>query len=250
MSRPHGRAKVDRFNPNAWATCDSCGFLYNRKDLDWQTEWYGAKVQQTNMLRCYRCLDVMQEQHRVIILPADPVPIENPRIERYGIGNNPMDTIAITFGRGSQPVFGTMTQGGGLKAAFDGNPAKPFALCAATYVSISGDNTIGRNWLAIAQTTAGLSANQIIVNAPVNGRFLGSGATGWRLDGSNDGLSFTSITSGTTLGTIGEVINTSVSPAPFYLYHRFVLTGDGSHSVAVASLSIYGNYDVGSAVET
>ena len=34
-------------------------------------------------LVCRRCLDVPNQQLRAIILPADPVPINNPRIEPF-----------------------------------------------------------------------------------------------------------------------------------------------------------------------
>ena len=80
--RPHGRAQVDRRSPHAWAVCDRCGFLYNHKDLQWQYIWAGARTANQNLLVCYKCLDDLQEQLRAIVLPADPVPIKNPRIER------------------------------------------------------------------------------------------------------------------------------------------------------------------------
>ena len=233
--RPHGRAKVDRFNPSAFGVCDACGFLYNLKDLHFQKEWYGARIQNTNMLKCYHCLDRPQEQHRVIHLPADPVPVRNPRIERYLSLNDPQTTI----GFGSDPVFGTMTQGAGLRAAFDFNPTKPFGLCAATYISINGDNTIGRHWLGFTEGNQGVAAKRITVYAPLNGRFFGEGSTPWRFEGSNDGVTFTTITSGTTSGIIGEIIDVVFPSGGLYLYHRFVLTGNGIHSVSIAMLNIY-----------
>ena len=238
--RPHGRAKVDRFNPSAFGICDSCGFLYNLKDLHFQKEWYGARIQNTNMLRCYHCLDRLQEQHRVIHLPADPVPVENPRVERESILNDPIGTIAITYGIGSQPVFGTMAQGAGLRSAFDANPVKPFALSAASYLSINGDNTIGRNWQGIAENNNGISINRFIAYAPNNARFYAGGTTPWRFEGSNDGMSFTVIASGATTGVIGEVIDVSFV-STFFMYHRFVLTGNGIHSVSVALLRLFKN---------
>jgi len=233
--RPHGRAKVDRFNPSAFGICDSCGFLYNLKDLHFQKEWYGARIQNTNMLRCYHCLDRLQEQHRVIHLPADPVPVENPRPERESILDDPQTTI----GFGSDPVFGTMTQGAGLRAAFDANPTKPFGLSAASYISINGDNTIGRNWLGFTYNNQGVAAKRIVVYAPLNGRFFGNGSSAWRFEGSNDGVSFTTLASGVTVGIVAEIIDVSFPSGGFYLYHRFVLAGNGIHSVSVAMLHIY-----------
>jgi hypothetical protein len=232
--RPHGRAKVDRNNPQAWGVCDDCGFLYNLRDLNFQYGWAGARIQRINFLKCPKCTDKLQEQLRVIHLPADPEPVPNPRPEYYNINDNPLNGITITYGVGGQPVFGTMSQAAGLIAAFDGNPTKPFFLCAAGLPSINGDNILGRIWLGTAR-----SVNRIVVYGPTDGRLFGGGATNWRFEGSNDGLSFTTIVSGMTLGTIREIINQQISNIPLYSQHQFVLTGDGINSVSVAQIEIY-----------
>lgn len=229
--RPHGRASVDRRNPRAWATCDRCGFIYNQVELQFQYEWFGAKTQNTNMLVCDTCLDDLQEQLRVIILPADPVPIEDPRPERYTSDNNPYTGLGTNIG--------TMTQAAGLAAAFDTNTNKPMFLSAAQYISVNGDNTVGKNWTGVTTNDQGIAANRIQVWAPNDAKFFGGGATTYSFQGSNNAIGFTTIITGTTAGTIGETLDVSFGATTSYLYHQFVLTGDGVNSVSVAQLKIY-----------
>lgn len=81
--RPHGRASVSPSNPRAFAICDRCGFLYNHHELRWQFDYAGAGLINRRILVCDTCEDVPQSQLRNIILPADPVPIMNPRIQDY-----------------------------------------------------------------------------------------------------------------------------------------------------------------------
>lgn len=81
--RPHGRARVSQSNPQAFGICDRCGFLYNRTDLQWQFDWAGASLINRRILVCDRCNDDQQQQLRAIVLPADPVPIVNPRPQDY-----------------------------------------------------------------------------------------------------------------------------------------------------------------------
>lgn len=81
--RPHGRARVSARNPRAFAICDRCGFLMNHDRLQWQYDWAGASLINKRILVCNTCLDVPQQQLRAIVIPADPVPIQNPRIQDY-----------------------------------------------------------------------------------------------------------------------------------------------------------------------
>ena len=78
-----GRARTSATNPQAHAICDRCGFRYNHVDLRWQFDWRGATMQNTRMLVCDTCYDQPQAQLRAIIVPADPVPIQNPRVLKY-----------------------------------------------------------------------------------------------------------------------------------------------------------------------
>lgn len=83
MTRPHGRARVSSRNPEAFAVCDRCGAIYNHIDLSWQFDWAGTELINKRILVCRRCTDVPQQQLRAIILPPDPVPIQNPRVFNY-----------------------------------------------------------------------------------------------------------------------------------------------------------------------
>lgn len=78
-----GRAKTSPSNPQAHAICDRCGFRYNHVNLKWQFDWAGASLINKRILVCDSCYDKPQEQLRAIIVPADPVPIINPRVEAY-----------------------------------------------------------------------------------------------------------------------------------------------------------------------
>lgn len=78
-----GRARTSSSNPQAHAICDRCAFRYNHVDLRWQFDWRGAAMQNTRILVCDTCYDSPQSQLRSIIVPADPTPIVNPRVEPY-----------------------------------------------------------------------------------------------------------------------------------------------------------------------
>lgn len=80
---PSGRARVSASRPQALAICDDCGFTFNLVDLRPRVQWAGVKLQTFNMLVCRTCWDVPQEQLRTIIIPPDPIPVLNPRPERY-----------------------------------------------------------------------------------------------------------------------------------------------------------------------
>lgn len=229
--RPHGRARADRHKPRAWGICDDCGGLFNKHELQWSYEWAGNRLVNQNALVCDRCLDTPQEQLRVIVLPADPTPIANPRPERYSIDNNPISSIGI--------VVGTMTQAAGLKAAFDANTNKPMFLSACQYVSTNGlVNSVGRNWTGLTTGNVGILASRFQVWAPNDAKFFGGGSTSYAFQGSQLNVGWTTLATGNTAGTIGETIDVAITPTTTYLYHQFVLTGDGINSVAVAQLKI------------
>jgi hypothetical protein len=78
-----GRARTSSTNPQAHAICDRCGFRYNHVNLRWQYDWRGASMQNIRLLVCNTCYDVPQEQLRAIVVPADPVPIVDPRVQDF-----------------------------------------------------------------------------------------------------------------------------------------------------------------------
>lgn len=87
--RPHGRARVDPQNPQAFAVCDRCRLLYNHVDLSWQYQWRGNELTNIRLLVCERCLDKPHEFARPVILPPDPVPIPYPRPDNYASAEGP-----------------------------------------------------------------------------------------------------------------------------------------------------------------
>lgn len=78
-----GRARTSASAPQAHAICDRCGFRYNLVNLNWQFDWRGASLQNIKLLVCKGCYDEPQEQLRAIVIPADPVPVANPRIQDF-----------------------------------------------------------------------------------------------------------------------------------------------------------------------
>jgi len=78
-----GRARTSSKNPQAFGVCDRCGMWYNHVDLAWQFDWGGASLINKRILVCRPCTDIPQNQLRAIVLPADPVPVMNPRTEPY-----------------------------------------------------------------------------------------------------------------------------------------------------------------------
>jgi hypothetical protein len=92
--RPHGRAKVSTRSPDPFAICDNCGFLYNHSELRFQFQWAGNKLINMRQLVCRRCNDIPQTQLRAIILPADPMPVMNPRPANYQAATTDNRTIS------------------------------------------------------------------------------------------------------------------------------------------------------------
>lgn len=83
--RPHGRARLNARAPSAAGICDRCGLLYTHRDLRWQYDWAGARLQNLKILVCQHCLDDPQEQLRAKILSPDPLPIYNARPEPFTV---------------------------------------------------------------------------------------------------------------------------------------------------------------------
>lgn len=84
--RPHGKAQVDPSSPKQFAVCDKCGDWRNMPDLQYQFEWTGANtLYNTGRLTCEKCMDKPQDQRRTVILPPDPPPVYNTRVEPFSL---------------------------------------------------------------------------------------------------------------------------------------------------------------------
>lgn len=264
--------------PRALAVCDRCGFMYNHDMLQWQWDWQrGPRLFNLRILVCQSCLDIPQESGRTIVLPPDPIPIRNPRPENYAVADNPVSPLGWSptdlFAAAPSSLganIGNMVNNGGIDAAFSfagqssafnstsatalfsphtaGVVNKRLEFCAALSVSNSSLNTVGKSWNAVPSginltTPSTVATLQHTVSgfaayAPNDQPFLRTGATGWVFQGSNDNLIWTTISSGATAGTVGEVLTAATTSGAAYAYHRFGLIGDGISSVGIAGLSI------------
>src|ERR1043165_7433557 len=98
-----GRAVANPTNPRAFAVCDRCGFWWNHYRLQWQFDWAGNAPVNKRILVCPPCVDKMQEQLRAIILPADPVPISQPRTEPFFFDET---TVRLTSSADEETRYG------------------------------------------------------------------------------------------------------------------------------------------------
>lgn len=246
--RVHGRARIDRNRPEALGVCDWCGFLYNHNRLSWAYDWRGPNLQNLGFLVCESCLDTPQQNgQRTIILPPDPVSIRNARPQNFLAADNPMSPIGLTLTSNALAggFIGTMTGGGGVVSAFDGVINKPWNMCA--YISVSNSsygNYVGKNWapyiggittpssLSASVTTHSLSS--FTAYAP-NDRSFGTGPVDYLVQGSQNAVSWTTLSSGTTLGDAGEAISGEPTGTP-YRFHRLAFQGDGATPIVVAQV--------------
>lgn len=82
---PTGHARVSMRRPAAQAVCDRCYRNFNLQDLKFQFQWAGTQLVNVRLLVCDSCRDIPQQQLRSIIIPADPLPVLNPRPEAYSL---------------------------------------------------------------------------------------------------------------------------------------------------------------------
>jgi hypothetical protein len=170
--------------------------------------------------------------------PEDYVSASNPL---SGIGGNP-NPANFRFGS----ITGTMTEGGGPQAAFDGNTHKPSWMSAAiTRPGSSFDNYVAMNWAEYpgGSHPTGLDVPVIVhtlssykICAPVDSTF---GSSSYVVQGSNVAGGFatwTTLASSGLVGIIGETVTGSVSPSGPYQFHRVGFWGGGGRSIAVAQV--------------
>lgn len=111
--RPHPRmAETDASSPRAWGTCARCGFIGNLVNFQWQMQWRGTRLMNTNLLVCEPCVDEPQRQLGTNILPPDPVAVGNARPEQYAI-----DEVGYIMFEPKTPY-----PGGGAAARMEGEP--------------------------------------------------------------------------------------------------------------------------------
>jgi hypothetical protein len=130
--------------------------------------------------------------------------------------------------------IGDMTNGGGLAAAFDGVTSQTGAASARKAVTAAGfANTVGK------QHSGAKLVKRVTFYGPSDEAFLVGFASQIRLEGSNDGSAWTTLTTQNTTTATGEVIDvTSGLGSTSYSYHRANLSGN-SASGSVAELRMY-----------
>jgi hypothetical protein len=82
-------ASVDPSNPQAWFTSDRSGFIGNLRNAVWDRQWAGPSIINRRFLTLPHEYNVPNELLRTIVLPPDPEPIVNARIENYALDEWP-----------------------------------------------------------------------------------------------------------------------------------------------------------------
>ncbi len=191
-----------------------------------------------------------QEQLRTVVLPPDPMPIENARPENYVDADNPLSALGASPNQ-RYPTYsnqiGTLTFAGGVAAAFDGSLNKPAWMCACNTISRSSyENYVGINWAGNVPVTAPTdlpnpttkhSLTSFTAYAPNDRSFLNNVATDYLVQSSPiypaPYAAWTTISSGTTTGLAGETITGTCNGSEDQ-YHRIAFFGDGINFVSVA----------------
>lgn len=82
--RPQPKYASKDAHRGPWSTCDRCGFINNLSSLQFQYMYNGSAVPiNTRLLVCERCIDPLNPQFKLLIIPPDPPPIANTRPENY-----------------------------------------------------------------------------------------------------------------------------------------------------------------------
>lgn len=255
--RARSHFKVDRQNPRARGVCDRCGFHYQHNELQWQFEWIGPRLQNLRILVCKQCLDKPQPGLKTILIPPDPDPILNPRVEYYVSDDNPLSALGVdanflTPQYGNR--IGSLTAGGGINAAFDGVLSKPSWISAAgltSTITSSYAAYVGINWTGNVSQLAMPSSlkppvlthslSSVTIYAPTDRSFLDSVTTTYVIQYSPVDTplfgAWTTIASGATAGVKGESIGVTITSTmnnPLSQFHRVAFLGNGTAYVAVA----------------
>jgi hypothetical protein len=113
-------------------------------NLAWQYDWRGASLQNLKFLVCETCYDAPQEQLRAIVVPADPTPIVNARVQDFVVAET---NTRYTSGTSLVPTLGT---GNGSAATLTlAVPADFPAIAVGSTVIVSGMEPAGFNKTAI-----------------------------------------------------------------------------------------------------
>lgn len=167
-----GRARISPSNPQAAAVCDRCGIVYNHSDLQQQTQYAGAGLITFNILVCSRCLDVPQPQLKSIAIPADPLPVINPRIQNYNDAE--IDYRYTSAPATIDPITGIPIPQGQQRATQDGSSltqlpiGRPEGLTQAAIMPLVDDVIYGTPLAVLSVISGGADQITVTCSAPHN----------------------------------------------------------------------------------
>lgn len=78
-----GHAVTNPDAPEAFKVCDRCARWFNSSALQWQFDYRGRNLANLRILVCDDCNDTPNNQLRPRIIPIDPVPIADARVEPW-----------------------------------------------------------------------------------------------------------------------------------------------------------------------
>ena len=168
-----GRARVSAKKPEALAVCDRCGRWYNLVDLKFQYDWRGAVLQNLRLLVCTPCYDKPQEQLRSIVLPADPQPKMNARVEQFAADES--DYRAVSKPPRIDPTTGLPIPQNDLRITMDSQNrvTEPFGLPVGdtqdAVMPYGVNDTQFRVTLAVLSVTGDGSATVTVTCSAVHG---------------------------------------------------------------------------------
>lgn len=100
--RYHSKNVIDPNNSQGQGCCDRCYDAYPLHILQFQMDWQGSGLINKQLRVCPRCYDKPQPQLRAIRIPADPLPLMNPRPNSYAMqmdNSSPVLTYDQPYGR-------------------------------------------------------------------------------------------------------------------------------------------------------
>lgn len=223
--RPHGRASVSARNPRAFGICDRCGFLYNHDQLQWQFDWAGASLINKRILVCDTCNDEPQSQLRAIVLPADPVPIQNPRIQDYNFAETDYRQIQ---GNTVNTNTGIPVPGGDLRST-QNNDNRVTQQTGGTHVDLNEQPGLDQNAVMPLQTSGNTIAPYAVVLPLVSVVSNGSGLATVTCSAAH-GLSTGNQISveGLSVSTANGFYNVTVTTATAFTYQLNPIIAAGS----------------------
>ena len=178
-----GRARINPSSPEAAGCCDRCGFIFSFRELSFQYDWRGATLQNLRILVCRPCLDTPQEQLRAIVVPADPTPIVNARVQDFTLASS--DNRVTSGQNTTNPGTGIPVPGGNTRitqtndirstqqtgeAPFGTNQLPGTDPNAVTYRTVSNAQNNGSGLIRLTiNTTNGMITGQRVVIQEVGG---------------------------------------------------------------------------------